>query len=311
MPLMILLLSLCLVGSAQAATTYFSANHDAGNMNEWTAAGGNIFRDGLEPLIVASQDQAHNGTWSAKFDIPDPQVGGSSQKTLRWSFPAGPGSGPGGGLLEAYFSAWYWFGPTFMAVNNTHWHNNMQWMSNRSGGGNVIVHLQPSTRNTVFQLQVINWACEHVSHPNQTTCPIFSGYTHFSPNNGHVAQTTPIALPREQWVQIEVYYKAARTNGHVKVWQNGTLIFDLSAAGYNTIDSNVNPPDTSHTQNCADPGHDEPCYSDVMWGINNYLDPTAPNNQLLYADQVIVSSEQQSVGSSPPAAPTNLRIINP
>jgi hypothetical protein len=43
-----------------------------------------------------------------------------------------------------------------------------------------------------------------------------------------------VPFPRNKWVHVAVRYKMAETNGRVTIWQDGTLVMDLTAATMNT-----------------------------------------------------------------------------
>jgi hypothetical protein len=101
-------------------------------------------------------------------------------------------------------------------------------------------------------------------------------------------------VPDKTWFHLEVYYKAAATNGSIIVWQDGVEIFRLSASNLNTLNSGV----LGNTS--------------VMWGIGNYVDKQSTGGRhLLYTDEAIVSDTRVGISElklATPPAPTNLTV---
>ena len=162
--------------------------------------------------------------------------------------------------------------------------------------------------NGIFQIQASQRNCILARHPlTPQPCPIFTGpYTWGA--GGHFRQT-PVSIPKNQWVHLEAYYRASRTNGAVKFWQDGVLLFDFSNANiqngyqFNTLDS-APPNYNQQDRNCATTGNVQPCYSDVYWLINNYLDPVGnPGTETMYVDDAKVTDTYQGPGGSPTPQP--------
>ena len=315
-----------------AATTYFGTDYETGNTNAWSAGSGGCCNVGCATTIAedvpfASTVQAHGGTWSADHSVITPgnsAPSGASSFCVRWVFGAGPGKGTDGGMHEGWFSAWYWFGPTGW-TNTTHFHNHMQFYTNKSGGGNLIWYIRVTPHPTTGVLQAFaqleNY--DKRTHPLTQVSPIFNNVT--LPYGGSPAiygQVTPIPVPRQQWVRFEVYYLAQRDNGIIRIWQtdtahpSGVQIFDLSEAHMtngtvlNTLDTTSNYNNTTESRNCADPGHTNPCYTDgVQFAVGNYFPSNAPGTHTLYIDDVLVSSDPIApADTTAPANPTGFSV---
>jgi hypothetical protein len=74
------------------------------------------------------------------------------------------------------------------------------------------------------------------------TAPSIPGYSIDGNGWYRMTASSPNGLtpfPRNKWVHVCVYYKMARTNGRVTIWQDGVKIMDLTAPTMNTMDGHV------------------------------------------------------------------------
>lgn len=107
------------------------------------------------------------------------------------------------------------------------------------------------------------------------------------------ANDTALAVPFRTWYHIEAYLKATETNGEVKVWQNGRLIFHVAHARLNTL---------------TIPSKDA-FREFLQWHVGLYQsNSTTP--QTIYVDDAVIADHQifRAQTLSSPASPSNLTL---
>lgn len=154
---------------------------------------------------------------------------------------------------DAYYSAWFYF-PTGFGITN--WRNIFQWKDdNIQDGGRVMFNIMPQS-DMEFNLWV-----NGLYQPDGTT----KAYE----------LTDKISDLMNQWVHIQVHivrgsgYKVG--DGTIEVWINNVQRFSSNAMGtYPISDTEL----------------------DYQWGVGNYGSTNEPDDQTLYVDDVVASSEK-------------------
>jgi len=185
-------------------TILWSANHETGNLSQWsTSGGGGEFNIGAADS-VASQDFAHSGLWSAKMTITNP--GASNTNLSRWAEPQNHGA--------LNYTVWYYFPQRYSAPV---WWNVMQWLS-------------VSPTKGVFPFYILNVG-------NRS-----DGSMHFYLFNRQTRQSTTQTLrniPVGQWIKLDAYYQCAGDDsGRITIWQDGAKLFDVSNVSTRYSDGN-------------------------------------------------------------------------
>ncbi len=122
---------------------------------------------------------------------------------------------------EAYYSTWLYFPRTYNPNKYA------PWDPGDGGWWNVFqfkVHDRQGVSQPMWSLNV-----DHDDTNNEMMFYLYSRYHTPSSYN----QLDPVAIPVKRWTHLEAYYKhATRKRGHITIWQDGILLFDIS--GVNT-----------------------------------------------------------------------------
>lgn len=226
------------------AQVLWSAGMEQGNMSEWSKDGcGGEFNSGTSNS-VASSDVAESGSWSAKISIGTPSSPESGVRLFRWCESQRN--------QELYYSAWYYFPQHYDAPN---WWNVWQWKSKT-----------PSRNDAHFELSVGN-------RPDGSMY-LYLYHWVLRQSFGQSIANIPVG----RWVQIEAYHRCAADNsGHVTIWQDGELLFDVSGLPTRYSDG------------------------DCQWSVNNYSDYVEPNPAVVYIDDAAIGLTRIGATSiSPP-----------
>jgi len=217
-------------GTSDATSTIlWSSNTESGDLTDWTgngaAAGGSFVH---QADLSASQDVAHSGTYSIRigFDTADNQAHGGVVYHRMESTPA-------------YYAAWF-----FIPVGQQRtWWTLFDFFSEREPGN-------WTSRQELWNVNI-----------NRTTL-----YFYDERSMAPIDAILRKPFPTGQWVHVETYcaYEPAH-GGHIKVWQDGDLILDVS--------------------NLAD-FPNLPLY----WGIGSEDNGTSPSASTLYADDATIST---------------------
>lgn len=209
-------------------TTYFLATYEGGTLcpDPWNWC----FNGGSGSPAVNSMTQAKNGTRSAKHIMP---AGSEGSSFLLDNTPHSSMGCVSGHFCTGYYSFYAYIESGFAVANQ--FQMLLGWMTAVSGAPSPISHIELSTMNSVLQLRYVLKNCAVGLY----TCPTIAGYSQAG-GAGYYLQTASspngiTAFPRNQWVHIAVYYKMAETNGQVTIWQDGILIYDLTAPTMNTF----------------------------------------------------------------------------
>jgi hypothetical protein len=232
--------------AGNAQSYLWSAGMESGNLNEWSVNDcGGEFNSGVSNS-EASRKVANTGSWAAHMTITTPSIPTSGTRLFRWCEPQ---NNP-----RLYYSTWFYF-PARYSVTNF-W-NIFQWKSKTSSRNDPFFVVNVGNRpDGSMYLYMYDWQ-NRASHGQQA-----------------------VNLPVGQWVQIEAYYQcAADSTGHVTVWQDGALLFDVPNVPTRYADG------------------------DCQWSVDNYSDGIGPKTASLYIDDAAISLTR--IGAvTPPPTPT-------
>jgi hypothetical protein len=208
-------------------TTFFRANGEAGGVKppwswqvaEWSAGA---------PMVMASQTRAKNGLWSYEFEISDPAYlarDAHSTQVLSGGPQVSMGS-PHGRYLGGYYSWWTYIDAGF--TESSVWNVWLGFMTGVDGAPDPICNVGLEVKGGILQ---IIFTLKNATRFNRYyNPPVIAGYTM---DNGWYSMTASSpagikAFPRNQWVHTVVYNNFQQSNGHIKIWQDGVLIMDLT-----------------------------------------------------------------------------------
>ncbi|MDI3340766.1 MAG: heparin lyase I family protein [Sphaerobacter sp.] len=212
----------------------WSANLESGDLSDWEQDGcGGLFntRDGT---AAVTNKVAHSGRYALQLTVNADDGKDHATRLMRWCEPSD--------LDQAYFSAWYYF-PERVSVD-AGWWNIFQFKSRTEEDNDPWWILNVGNREDgTMYVYLRDWIHER-------------SYDQFAKN-----------LPVGQWVHLEVFLrKADDQTGQVTVWQDGTLLFDVTGVQTN-----------------YDGGR-------VSWGINSYSSGLSPSPTVIYVDDVMMST---------------------
>lgn len=175
----------------------WSAQHETGDLSEWTAGGkGGGEAEGADTTVALSTDYAHGGRYSVK--LTNGAVSAYEDAHL-WREDDYP--------VEAYYSAWFYLPRAYQTTAD--------WS---------IIELQVPT----VEAGVIGQLLDIDLRSLPTGDLILSVYDHRS---AYLRAPTPdpaMPVPIGRWFQVEVRYRnAADDTGGLTVWLDGQLNYDL------------------------------------------------------------------------------------
>jgi hypothetical protein len=225
--------------------TFFSADGESGTLSPWSFSGSRPGADcSTNPCPSNSATRAKNGARSYKLEVTDPSADGHSTY-LHTYYPQTSMGSPNGRYISGYYSGWYYIDAGFEATgrgqNGWTWNMALGWMAAAAINGNPdpISHIGFEVWDGVLQVVYVLKNAEVGNYP----APAIAGYRR--EGRGGIYRMTAqspngiTGLSRGRWVHLAVYYKMARTNGQVTIWQDGVKIMDLTAPTMNTMDGHV------------------------------------------------------------------------
>jgi hypothetical protein len=224
--------------------TYFLATAEtAGSIKPWQYTANDV----RNPLPLSSADQARNGARAWKFEATnlccfDDGFGGHATSVrLLSTFPEQSMGCPGDGYCGSLWYSFYaYVDAGYTEPEETgNWNLLLGWMTapGSAGGVQPIANIGLVNRSGVLQLHAQQKGCS-VGAVNCPDIPGYARYTGFYWFTG----SSPAGIkpfPRGQWVHVSVYYKMAKTDGQITVWQDGEKIMDLTAPSFNTFDGTL------------------------------------------------------------------------
>lgn len=181
----------------------WSAEHETGNVDEWSAPpGGRTLADPPPSSIVVSAERAHRGTFAAKLTITATSDNVQQNAGLTRS---------GGLPIQAYYSAWYYL-PQSVTVG-------IFWVIFKLRARRVLD--DPASAEELYDLELANLPTGEMT---------LRLYDHRS-GDIPLDAVDPI-VPVGRWFQIEAFYRnMPDATGRVTYWLDGRQIVDVIKPG--------------------------------------------------------------------------------
>jgi hypothetical protein len=233
----------------------WSANHDAGNTNEWSSAGGGGLYNSGTYEVTASTDQHRSGSYSLRERIWTP--GSSGVRAFRWKEAREN--------RDAYYSAWIYLPQN---LNPTSGFLNMFQFKSRTSDGSRIDPIWgfygvPDGKGGTYLKAGWGWGGTPIAGPSSSDGV---GGKWYEP-------AQKVSLPVGRWVHLEAFlHQANGFDGKLQFWQDGVKMFDL-----NNIRTSFNNCD--YNSWCAD----------NEWSMDLYSDGLTPNPATLYVDDAAIA----------------------
>jgi hypothetical protein len=229
-------------------TVLWTAGHET-DLSEWSKdSGGGLYNSGSFEA-VRSTDQHHSGSASLRMKIWAPPESGV--RAFRWKESRVN--------RELYFSAWFYLPTDFTITGGPYQYWNLfQFKSRSTGGRNDPVwafYVDPAGK---YLKAGWGWGGTTLSGPHSSDGTSGKWYQ----------PVQKLTLPIGRWFNLRAFLRQSKDfDGALKLWQDGTLIHDLS---------NVRT------------SYDNPAYNawrcDDEWGCNLYSDGLQPSPFTMYVD---------------------------
>lgn len=221
-----------------APAYYWSSGFETGDLGEWLNGSFGDYIGREHGWYEITNAVAHSGQYSAALTI-DTSYGEQAAYLFFWDK---------GTPVDAYYSAWIYVPGN---ITTHHWWNVWQWKSTDYENGDA--------SKPMFVIDALDYG--------DNSLGLVLSYRPDKESLKQVwKQANPLLFQKDQWTHIQARYVRDGSNGHVTVWQNGALLFDVT--GYPTRLSVDFP----------------------LWSINNYSDWIDPQPATVYFDDVAVSS---------------------
>ncbi len=229
---------------------------------------------GSEEEAVADTARSHSGRYSARATIANAYRtnGSRAVRLMRWTDRAWDDGGryfP----TEAYYSVWYYFPYKYNPNKYAPWDQG-------DGGWWNIFQFKSNDNDGISQP---TWML-NVAHDDTNNYMYFYLYSKYNPPKTYSQLLSPrIPIPIGRWFHIEAFVRKSDTNGQIKIWQDGVLLFDI---------------DNILTAFMVDQDPTSLRYQ-IVWGTGNYTNhitgyPGENGKATLYIDDAIVSTERVS-----------------
>jgi hypothetical protein len=232
---------LCLTPTVRSqGTVVWDANHEEGSEQKWYVpgginTGGGEFDSGCAGTAPSTaQNHTANGTFSLALTMcaPCDTVSVSGTRMFRWLEPRQ--------YPDLYYKVWYYFPQSYTLTGNplTAFWNIFQWKSKVNDLNEVFYQVNIGNRaNGSMFLYMYDWQ-RRIGYDQRI-----------------------VDVPVNQWFYIEGFYSSRGDNtGRVTIWQDGTLLWDLSGV---------------QTKYAG---------GDTEWSVNNYSDGVTPRPAVFYID---------------------------
>lgn len=215
----------------ETSKAFFLANAESGAVSPpWKLWG--IVNQGAGLAPTTSMARPKTGSRSWKFEVKGTAMDRQASKVFQ-DRPQVSMGGPSGHFMSGYYSFWVYIDAGYTTKA---WNLLLGWMTGVHGTPDPISNIGLEIWNGA--LQVVYVLKNASTNPNRYyNAPKIAGY---DMSNGwyRMSASSPagiIPFPRNRWVHLCVYYKMARQNGRVTIWQNGTKIMDLTAPTFDTF----------------------------------------------------------------------------
>ena len=287
-------------------TIYFSHDAESSPISDNYAISNNRWSD-AQSKVTRSSTIKKNGNYALRHEM-DAQVDLQTGKVIKMLTKT-----PTGGLVEAYYSAWFYIEQGFDETNPDIWKNIFQFKTSNGEPttvkGDVKWRIAPHIINNTRQLMISIADCE--ISDSATTIPLHhtTDYS-WGGNCKFIKRSNPFVFNKNQWYHIEARYKAADPNrrgdqsvqqaGSFTIWQDGQLVMDISHPKLNTL--TVFNEDPNHPNQWSNNKY-------MYWGIGMYGSASSqPRIQVLYTDDAMVTNYRVSSPTTSLPAPTNLAV---
>ena len=252
----------------------WSADHEDATLHQWQEPGvatenlsGGILNTGDDVSAKASTKLAHSGKYSVATTINNAfraKNGNRAVRLMRWADKPWKDNGrdfP----KSAYYSTW-------MLIPQSYNTNKYQPWDPGDGGWWIVFEFKAHDDQNVSQTA---WTL-NAYHDDETGKLEFGLNFQLDGFKGY-AQKKPLAVPIGEWFHVEAQYVVSSSEeGEIRVWQNGTKIFDI------------------HDVKTAASKDRE----FAVWGLTNYTDHIVggdkPGSATIYFDDAIVSTKRVS-----------------
>ena len=220
---------------------FWYSGFETANLEEWSPIGGFV-KQAPSDYYYLNSSNTHSGNYAVglRIDTSQPtQTGSHASYLFYWDELPND---------SYYYSAWLYI-PS--EVSPSDWWNIWQWKSTDNGNSDDSL---PMYILGVTKILDRLWL-----------------YLEYRPDTDRKIKYTQydINLPKDQWFQIETFYKASASEaGTVIVWEDGTEVFNVT--GYPTVLSD----------------------NTLYWSVNNYAERIEPEPCTIYVDDVAISSER-------------------
>ena len=247
----------------------WSADHEEGNLNDWTMPqgkdpGGGVLNTGDDSVLAqATKSFSHSGKYSAEASIHGAVKAKNGLRAVRFMRWANKPYDLGGAEFpsEAYYSTWMYLTETYNPNKYA------PWDPGDGGWWNVFQFKAHDDQNESKPMWMLN-----VRHDDRTGRMSFYLYSPFHTRS--ISQQNVRSIPTGRWFHVEAYCKTGlKDDGRITVWQDGQKI--LEAQNVTTVLSSKN--------------------AHLVWGIGNYTDHIANKSSegqaTIYFDDAIVSTK--------------------
>ncbi len=220
----------------ESGSLVWKADMEEGSLADWFYPetgesgpyGGGEYNDASGDSITSTA-QAQGGSWSAKMVLP---LGAGATRLFRWKEPRE--------RVEAYYTANFFFPQRY---SSPLWWNIFQFKSRTSSANDPfwVVNVGNRSDGSMY-LYLYDWI-----------------------NRRSYSQSVA-NLPVGRWVEIKAYLSQSSSGlGRLTIWQDGTLLWDLSGISTKYADG------------------------DQQWSVNSYTEAVTPTPVVTYVDNAAIS----------------------
>lgn len=208
------------------------ANHEPGNLTEWwrDQSGEAVFNTGTARVSL-TMEASRSGQFALKHEVWGIDQRETATRIFRWAEA----------LTEGYYSCWLMF-PQLPRVND--WLEIFQFKKQNGLSNDPTWFVEIENRSRGVVLTLTQWEQQFDIPPNvQPGDPLQPG----------------------RWFHLEAFYKDGKSDGVLRIWQDGRLIWDLEGIDTRGIDSLI------------------------QWSVNVFGKDVNPGNLVMYVDDCAIS----------------------
>ena len=239
-------------------TSLWSTSMESGTLGSWSTDGGGGMYNTGSGYESASTGAARTGSWSLKETI-NTSSGTSGARAFRWDEARAH--------RTAYYSIWLYIPTSYRLSGSGEWWNAFQFKSRTQDGScmdPVWAFYANEDAGGLYLRAGWGWG----------DTPLAGPYPGNGVSGKWYAPITKRYLPVGRWVHLEAYLRQSKDyDGVLRLWQDGTLLFDLT--GIRTSFKNCN-----WNTWCAN----------NEWSANLYSDGMSPNPASVYWDDSAITN---------------------